>query len=206
MVKLLTIVFLFFICACGNPLNDRAVSLDELDDIQSKDERNTPLVPARDALNAVDLLKLGECKTLVCVQSIMKRFARDFVHARKGEFASLHRSVVIDTAGRELVMPLSTLYIDTNPQATWRMAHTLHRPEQADALLEEFRRLGFQPVDSGLYRGVRMKQVLYRSSQYPSHSLYISSSFTPWQLKGLYQTVTWPCFTFEVYTGSPKAF
>lgn len=128
-----------------------------------------------------------------------ERDSNDFIHATKGEFAALHRSTVTDTAGHELIMPLSTLYIDVNPQASWRMAHTLHRKDQADLLLEDFSSLGFIYSDSGYYLGIKSKQARYLSPNYPGKTLYVTSTFQPWRLKGLYKNVTWPCFVFEVY-------
>lgn len=154
----------------------------------------------RDALTATELIELADCGSLQCVQLYMKDRSPDFVHASKGEFAAQRRSVVTDTAGNELVMPLSTFYIDINPQANWRAAHTIHKKELGDKLLEEFKQLGFQLVDSDYYLGIRNKQYRYVSSAYPGKSLYVTSTYEPWYRKGLYNTkVTWPCFVFEVY-------
>jgi hypothetical protein len=170
-----------------------------LEKTQAEEIQNITAGPANDALTAAELIALSNCKDLTCIQLFMKHHANDFVHAQKGEFAALHRSVVIDTAGNELIIPLSTLYIDVNPQANWRMAHTLHRKELGDHLLEEFQTLGFQLVDSGYYTGVKGKQALYHSTGYPGKNLYITATFQPWYFKGLYQKVSWPCWVFEVY-------
>ncbi|MBP7558701.1 MAG: hypothetical protein KA821_20690 [Chitinophagaceae bacterium] len=196
----------FFTCilfACSSPSNRRAVSTDELEKVQATDSaaqsRHTPL---RDALSATELIELADCNDLPCVQLYMKERDRDFVHAVKGQFASLHRSAVTDTAGNELVMPLSTLYADVNPQTSWRLAHTLHRKETGERLLAAFHQLGFVFVDSGYYvsGGLKGKQARFSSPSYPGKSLYVTATYHPWYMKGLYSgKVTWPCYVFEVY-------
>ena len=173
--------------------------MDDLEKIQTDEARNNPPAPSKDALTATELIGLADCGDLECVQLRMKEQADDFVHARKGEFAALHRSVVMDTAKRELLMPLSTLYVETNPGANWRMAHTVHRPEMRDKLLNEFQQLGFSLADSGYFLGLRSRQLVYTSSKYPGRNLYLTTTYAPWYLKGLYKNVTWPCFVFEVY-------
>lgn len=97
-------------------------------------------------------------------------------------------------------MPLSTIYVDVNPQASWRMAHTLHRVEPGNQLMEEFKQMGFSFADSGYYRGLKMKRARFISDQYPGKVLYVGSTYQPWNLKGLYRNVTWPCYMFEMYT------
>ncbi|MFT3677581.1 MAG: hypothetical protein QM781_16950 [Chitinophagaceae bacterium] len=196
----------FFGCmllSCSSPSNRRAVSTDDLEKVQAADSaeqsRHTPL---RDALSATELIELADCDDLSCVQLYMKERDRDFVHAVKGQFAAQHRSVVTDTAGNELVIPLSTLYADVNPQASWRLAHTLHRKETGDRLLAEFHQLGFVFADSGYYigGGLKGKQARFNSPSYPGKSLYVTATYHPWYMKGLYSgKVTWPCYVFEVY-------
>lgn len=189
--------------SCSSPSNRRAISTDELEKVQTADSaeqsRHTPL---RDALSATELIELADCNDLPCVQLYMKERNRDFVHAVKGQFAALHRSAVTDTAGHELMMPLSTLYADVNPQASWRLAHTLHRKETGEHLLEEFHKLGFVFADSGYYvgGGLKGKQARFSSPSCPGKSLYVTATFHPWYMKGLYSgEVTWPCYVFEVY-------
>ena len=181
------------------PTNLRGVSFEDLEKVQAEEEKFlSALAPSHDALTATDLIALADCRTIECVQLFMKDHSNDFFHAAKGEFASSHRSAVVDTAGNELVIPLSTLYVDVNPQASWRMAHTLHRKDLGNNLLEEFKELGFTLADSGYYRGLKGKQARYQSRQFPGKSLYVTSTYSPWYLKGLYQRVTWPCYVFEV--------
>lgn len=194
---------LFAICAlyaCSSPSNSRAINIKDLEKVQAAEAQSAPAAPVRDALTAAELIALADCLDLACVQLFMKDHSSDFVHATKGEFAALHRSLVIDTTGRELVMPLSTLYVDINPQADWRLAHTLHRKELGNRLMDEFQRLGFALVDSGYNRNIKAMQARFVSEQYPGKMLYASHTFRPWYWKGLYKNVTWPCFVFEVYT------
>jgi hypothetical protein len=194
------VLMLLGLCACSSPSNDRAIDSKDLEKVQAAEAQNAPAGPVRDALTASELIALADCDNLACVQLFMKDHNSDFVHASRGEFAALHRSLVKDTSGRELIMPLSTLYADVNPQASWRLAHTLHKRELSSQLLDEFYSLGFTLIDSGYYRGIRGKQARFASAQYPDKILYTSLTFQPWYWKGLYKKVTWPCYVFEVYT------
>ena len=195
------LLFVLALSRCGNPSNDRAVTIDELESVQEEDQKQMEAyAPKRNYLSAVELISLADCNDLPCIQIFMKDLSSDFVHATKGEFASLHRSVVVDTTGAELTMPLSTFYVDANPQATWRTAHTLHTKALGNALYEEFMQLGFTLVEEGHYLGLKSKQQRYVSSKYPGKSLYITATFRPWYFKGLYKGgVSWPCYVFEVY-------
>lgn len=186
------------ILGCGSPSNERSVRLDELDSVQQATNNNMPPGPQRDILSADELISLADCSDLPCVQQFMKERSSDFIHARKGEFAALHRSVVKDTAGNELVMPLSTLYADVNPQASWRLAHTVHKLELGNQLMQEFHQLGFRFADSGNYTSVPVMQAKYISAQRPGKVLYVAATFEPWYQKGLYTRVSWPCWVFEV--------
>ena len=185
--------------SCGSPSNQRGVTIDELEKVQHDAGSEAGPGPSKDALTAKELIALADCRDLPCVQLYMKDHSEDFIHAKKGEFAALHRSVVVDTGGRELIMPLSTLYVDVNPQASWRIAHTLHRKEMGENLLNEFKQLGFALKDSGFYRGLRYRQWRYISDSYPGISVFLGTTFSPWNLKGLYRDVSWPCVVFEVY-------
>ncbi|MBN8865077.1 MAG: hypothetical protein J0H92_17010 [Sphingobacteriales bacterium] len=199
----LPVCFICILFACSSPSNRRAVSTDELEKVQAADSAAQQQYAAtRDALSATELIELADCADLSCVQLYMKDRDNDFVHARKGEFAALHRSIVTDTAGNEFVMPLSTLYADVNPQASWRLAHTLHRKQTGDRLLGEFQQLGFAFVDSGYFigGGLKGRQARFSSPEYPGKNLYITATYHPWYMKGLYNNkVTWPCYVFEVY-------
>lgn len=198
--KILSIHTLWLLIACSSPSNKRAISLEDLDEVQAGEMKDAPPASARDALNAMEFMSLTECEDMPCVQQFMIDYSSDFIHARKGEFAALHRSLIIDTAGRELIMPLSTIYVDILPQVRWRVAHTLHRADLYEVLLKEFEQLGFVLVDSGYYRGLPFKQGLFKSPQFPQRKLYVSKTYEPWNLKGLYKSVTWPCFVFEMYS------
>lgn len=202
LLKHLLLVGMFF-TSCSSPSNRRAADLNDLEKIQAADSAELAQnAPKRNSLTAMELIELADCRDLPCVQLYMKERDADFVHAQKGEFASQYRTTVTDTSGKELVMPLSTLYADVNPQATWRLAHTLHKEEPGNQLLEDFHHLGFVFADSGYYiaGGLKGKQARFVSSRYPGKSLYITATFKPWYFKGLYsRAVTWPCYVFEVY-------
>lgn len=195
------IFFLLGIMACGNSSNDRAVTLDELETQQAEDQREWGKYTAkRDKLTALELIALADCNSLSCVQLFMKDLSPDFIHAKPGEFYASHISAVIDTAGNELTMPPSTFYVDMNPQASWRAAHTVHTKALGDSLYNEFMQLGFKFVDEGYYIGIKSKQQRYVSENYPGKSLYITATFKPWGFRGLYENnVTWTCYVFEVY-------
>ena len=183
--------------ACSSASNDRAVRMEDLEKVQAEDTSEVTS-PTRDALTASELIALADCNNLECVQLFMKDHSNDFIHASKGEFAALHRTAITDTAGNKLVMPVSTLYLDVNPQASWRMTHTLHRLELNNQLLKEFESLGFQLADSSYRPAFGNKQFRYLSPQYPGKILYTTITYRPWTLKGLYKNVTWPCYMFEV--------
>ncbi|HEX6181939.1 MAG TPA: hypothetical protein VFZ47_11885 [Chitinophagaceae bacterium] len=191
------IAFACGLFACSSASNDRAVGVEDLEKVQAEDASQVTS-PTRDALTASELIALADCKSLECVQLFMKDHSNDFVHASKGQFAALHRTSITDTAGNTFVMPVSTLYVDVNPQASWRMKHTLHRLELSDQLLKEFESLGFQLADSGTGETPKNKQLRYYSPQYPGKVLYRSITYRPWYQKGLYTNVTWPCYVFEV--------
>lgn len=193
-------VMMILIIACSSPSNERAISLDKLEEVQDADEKEAKAFTAtRDIMTAKELIALAECKDIACVEYYMKNLSPDFFYAHKGQYAAQHRSAITDTAGNEIVIPLSTFYVDVNPQASWRAAHTIHKKEAADQLLTEFVQLGFQLADSGYFSGITGRQ-RYISEKYPGKSLYMSVTFQPWYFKGLYENkVTWPCYVFEVY-------
>jgi hypothetical protein len=195
------VVVTFIVLSCKSDSNKRAVDLNELEQVQSRNEDEESLLAStREALYATELIELADCSDINCVQLFMKDRSTEFFHARKGEFAAKHRTAIKDTAGNELIMPVSTFYVDVNPQASWRAAHTIHKIEVGNKLLEEFHKLGFMLVDSGHFVGIKSIQQRFTSAQFPGRSLYITSTFAPWWKKGLYNTnVTWPCFVFEVY-------
>ncbi|GAB2808810.1 hypothetical protein [Ferruginibacter profundus] len=194
------LIVLFGLTACANPTNKRAVSIDELDSIQAEDRSTLEqLAPKQDMLNAAALVQLAECNDLSCVQLFMKNHTTDFVQGYKGEFNAAKSITIRDSSGNELTMPASTFYVDVNPQASWRTAHTVHTKKMADSLLNEFKELGFEPVDKDHLPAIDSKD-RYVSERYPGTSLYVTPSFHPWYFKGLYKdSVTWLCYIFEVY-------
>ncbi|MCF3110827.1 hypothetical protein LL912_18730 [Niabella sp. CC-SYL272] len=187
--------------SCASPSNRRRADAGDLEKVQKADRAALePYTPQRDVLTAIELIELADCRSLPCVQLFMKARDRDFVHASKGEFAALHRSAVADTEGKELVMPLSTFYVATEPQASWRAAHTVHQQVQANQLAAEFDSLQFTLFDSAYYLGLPDIQKHYTSPLFPDKHLYITATYQPWYRKGLYENkITWPCYIFEVY-------
>jgi hypothetical protein len=189
---------LFFSVGCGSNANKKAVNAADLDSIMAEEARNAPAGPSRSKLTVDELVSLSDCNDAACVQLFMKDLATDFVHAKKGELASLNRSVILDKLGREKIMPLSTLYFTTDPGADWRIAHTIHKQEISDQLLSEFAKKGFTIQDSGYYYATKSFAYHYTSTQYPGKVLYFSSTYTPWGSKGMYLGANWLSFVFEI--------
>lgn len=189
-------IILLGMIACSNPTNKRAVSLDELDSIQAQDKTVLEsFTPRRGMLTANEIIELSDCDNLPCIQLYMKNLSRDFVYGQKGEYYAAQHISLADTAGNKLTLPASTFYVEVNPQATWRAAHTVHTKEQCDSLLQEFSVLDFQLAD-----GMKSNERRYVSKKYVGKTLYVRETFRPWYMKGLYDNkVTWPCYVFEVY-------
>lgn len=154
--------------------------------------------PARNILSATEFMELSGCNDLPCVQLFMKDFSADFVHAYPGEFGSLNRLIVTDTLGDSLDIPMSTLYVSVDPGADWRMAHTVHDKALSDQLLQEFADQQFLLSDSVYRKKNKGYTYHYRSDQYPGLVLSHLKTFEPWRARGLYYTVTWPCYVFEL--------
>lgn len=197
----LYLIALLGMVSCSNPTDKRAVTLDELEAIQAEDEREwEKYTPKRDILTALELIDLADCSDLSCVQLFMKDLSPDFFQGKAGEFYAGNRSVVMDTAGRELTLAPSTFFVAVEPQASWRAAHTVHTRALGDSLYNEFMRLGFKFIDEGYYLGIKGKQQRFVSEHYPGKSLYVTATYNPWGFKGLYQNnVTWVCYVFEIY-------
>jgi hypothetical protein len=193
-----------FICmlmsACKSNSNKRAVSLEDFDKATAA-EQQAAAVPLRSMLTAKEYIALSHCKDLPCVQLFMKDRSNDFVHAKKGEFASLYRSAVTDTSGNSLVIPMSTLYVTVDNGADWRMAHTVHTKALSDQLLKEFSAADFLLTDSVYSTKSGGFIYHYRSGQYQGLVLSHTMTFAPWRARGLYYTVTWPCYVFELHNG-----
>jgi hypothetical protein len=191
-----------FLCllftACKSNSNERAVNLEDLDKVTAAEQQEAP-GPARSTLTAKAFIELSACTDLPCVQLFMKDRSSDFVHAKKGEFASQYRSAVTDTTGNSLVIPMSTLYVTVDAGADWRMAHTVHSKALSDQLLQEFAAAKFLLTDSSYSNKSAGFIYRYRSVEYPGLVLSQTKTFAPWRARGLYYTVTWPCYVFELY-------
>ncbi len=184
--------------SCKSNANRRTVSLEDLDKVAAADQQATT-GQVKSTLTATEFIDLSACKDLPCVQLFMKDRSSEFAHAKKGEFASLYRSAVMDTSGNSLVIPMSTLYVTVDAGADWRMAHIIHTGALSDQLLQEFTAAKFLLFDSLYSRKTAAFIYRYRSAQYPSLVLSQTKTFTPWHARGLYYTVTWPCYVFELY-------
>jgi len=194
-------VYYYIYYASGSPNNQQAVSMDELEALQSEDaELLEEYAPARDVLNPKELIDLAGCASVECVQLYMKDKTRDFIYAKKGEYAAKRRTAVPDTSGHELIIPVSTYYVEIYPQTSWKAVHTIHSKTLSDSLLKEFEHIGFQFAGKRYYADVQAEGYRYVSEKYPGISLYVTATFNPWGLRGLYvNKVNWPCYMFEVY-------
>ena len=194
-------VYYYIYLKPGSPNNKRAVSLSQLEMLQNKEEAfYKALSPRSNSLSAAALIELANCSTISCIELYMKDSGQDFIYGRKGEYAAKLSVTINDTAGKEWTMPASTFYIEVNPQASWKVAHTLHSKVIADSLLNVFIKMGFQLADKRFYADVAGEGYRYTSVQYPGIGMYVSTSFKPWYFKGLYHNkITWPCYMFQVY-------
>ncbi len=183
---------------CDSNANKKAVKVEDLDKIIAEEARNAPAGPTRNNLSLNELINLSNCEDALCVQLLMKELASNFIHAKKGEFASLNRSAIVDTLGQENIIPLSTLYFTTDAGADWRIAHTIHKKEISDKLMSEFVTKGFAIQDSGYYYQTKAKAYHYTSSEFPGKMLYFSITFSPWGSKGLYLGANWTSYVFEI--------
>ena len=192
-----------FLCllftTCKSNSNKRAVNLEDLDQVIAT-EQQSQTGSSRSILTATELIELSACNDLPCVQLFMKDLSADFVHAKKGEFASLYRYAVLDTGGNSIVIPMSTLYVTVDAGADWRMAHTLHTKVLSDQLLQEFTAAKFLLTDSVYSNKSAGFIYRYSSVEHPGLVLSQTKTFAPWRGRGLYYTVTWPCYVFELST------
>lgn len=196
-IKASILIMLF--SSCGSKSNKRAVDTAELDKIMQEDAANTPAGPTRSTLSSDDLMQLSRCENIPCIQLFMKEKSTHFFYTKKGEYTSLNRGMVIDSAGKELIIPFSTVYFSSEPQATWRIAQTVHKKDLSDQLLNEFMQKGFVLVDSFRYYATEAKCYQYTSPQYPRTALFYSPTYKPWYRKGLYLNSSWLGYVFEVH-------
>ncbi|MEI9954819.1 MAG: hypothetical protein WDM90_00545 [Ferruginibacter sp.] len=85
-----SILVLYGLAACSNPTNNRAVSIDKLDNIQAEDKSTLEqLVPKLDMLTAADLVQLADCSDLPCMQLFMKNYSTDLCRRIKASLMRL---------------------------------------------------------------------------------------------------------------------
>ncbi|HMU46755.1 MAG TPA: hypothetical protein PKC72_10330 [Chitinophagaceae bacterium] len=194
----IVIAFMVILSSCGSKSNKRAVKAEDLDKIMEEENANAPTVPVRSTLSASEFIQLSECGDISCVQLFMKEKTKDFFYARKGEYYSNNRGIVVDSADAEKIMAFSTLYFASEPSATWRIAHIIHKKELADTLLDDFNKKGFMLADSIRYYATQTIAYRYTSELFPGAVLYYSSTYKPWYGKGIYLVSNWKCYVFEV--------
>lgn len=154
----------------------------------------------RGILTATELIELSACTDLLCVQLFMRDRSNDFFGSFKGDFTSFYRTAVTDTAGNSLGIAMSTLYVTVNAGEDWSMAHTVHTKALSDQLLQEFAVVKFMLTDSVYSNKSAGFKYHYSSAQYPGLVLSQTKTIVPWRRRGLYTTVTWPCYVFELIT------
>jgi len=196
LVVLLLAVMLF--ASCRSKSNQRAIKEEDLDKVMQEEAANAPKTKSS-LLTADDLMQLSECKDAACVQFFMKDKSDDFFYTKKGEYTSMNRGMITDTAANDYLMPFSTVYFASEPQSTWRIAHTLHKKELSDELMNEFVQKGFAVKDSFRYYATEAKCYRYTSPQHPGVLLYYSPTYRPWYLKGLYMKPKWLNYVFEIH-------
>lgn len=190
---------LIIFASCGSKSNKRAVDAKDLEKVMQEEAANAPAKPARNILSANELMQLADCADAACVQLFMKDRSQDFFYPKKGEYTSQNRGMIVDSLGSGILAPFSTVYFASEPGATWRIAHTVHKKEFSDELLADFAKKGFVLADSSRYYATKAKAYRYTSPQYPGTVLYYSPTYTPWYAKGLYLGSTWACYVFEVH-------
>lgn len=150
-------------------------------------------------LSVTDILELSEYKDLSGVQLYMKKRNQSFIHAKKGEFVAFRNVAVTDTAGNNIELTASVLYVATDPMADWRIAHIMHSPELNEIFMNELKQKGYELTDSSNSYLMKAKSYYYDSKGYPGKRVVFTRTFLPWLLKGIYvNQVTWPCFVYEV--------
>jgi len=157
-----------------------------------------PAVPVSSMLSADDLLELGTYPDAAAVQLFMKERQQIFMYARKGEYISMAQGTVMDTSGKPIPLPMSTLYFASDPGSTWRIAQTVHTDSLKNVLLQDFKDKGYALQDSIKYYATNGKAYRYQSPQYPGRILYYSPTMEPWNRKGIYLGASWRSHVFEI--------
>lgn len=196
---MITAVLFLAASSCKSKSNKRAVDANDLEKVMAEEAANAAAGPTRSTLTADELMELAKCEDAATVQLYMKEKTSTFFYGKKGEYSSVNRGMVADSAAKDFIIPFSTVYFASEPQATWRIAHTIHKKELSDELLKEFLDKGFVLVDSFRYYATEAKCYQYTSAQYPRTALFYSPTYRPWYLKGLYMNRTWLNYVFEVH-------
>lgn len=158
-----------------------------------------PPVDMQPFLSADQLIELSAYSDLAGIQLYMKDKAPGFVNAKKGEFASMERSAIVDTAGASFELTSSTFYISTDPMEDWRTAHTIHSDSLNNKLMSEFQAKQFLLTDSSYDKQKKAMKYFYASSSHPGKKLVYVKTYSPWPSKGIYvNAITWPCYVYEV--------
>ena len=175
--------------ACKGNTNKEAIS----------DVTKNTIEQSNGILSVNDLLELSAFKDLTGVQLYMKKRSESFIHAKKGEFIAFRNVAVTDTAGKNIELTASVLYIATDPMADWRIAHIIHSPELSEAFLNELKGNGYELSDSSNSYLMKAKSYYFDSKDYPGKRVVFTRTFLPWLSKGIYvNKATWPCFVYEV--------
>ena len=186
--RLIWVVFSLLLACKGNT-NKEAIS----------DVTKNTIEQSNGILSVNDLLELSAFKDLTGVQLYMKKRSESFIHAKKGEFIAFRNVAVTDTAGKNIELTASVLYIATDPMADWRIAHIIHSPELSEAFLNELKGNGYELSDSSNSYLMKAKSYYFDSKDYPGKRVVFTRTFLPWLSKGIYvNKATWPCFVYEV--------
>lgn len=186
--RLIWVVFSLLLACKGNT-NKEAIS----------DVTKNTIEQSNGILSVNDLLELSAFKDLTGVQLYMKKRSESFIHAKKGEFIAFRTVAVTDTAGKNIELTASVLYIATDPMADWRIAHIIHSPELSEAFLNELKGNGYELSDSSNSYLMKAKSYYFDSKDYPGKRVVFTRTFLPWLSKGIYvNKATWPCFVYEV--------
>ncbi|MBL0269002.1 MAG: hypothetical protein IPP99_10155 [Chitinophagaceae bacterium] len=161
-------------------------------------EQSVPVAPAHSMLSADELLELCTYPDAAALQLFMKERQQIFMYARKGEYISMAQGTVMDTSGKPIPLPMSTLYFASDPGSTWRIAQTVHTDSLKNVLLQDFKDKGYALQDSIKYYATNGKAYRYQSPQYPGRILYYSPTMEPWNRKGIYLGATWRSHVFEI--------
>ncbi|MDZ4793947.1 MAG: hypothetical protein SGI83_06675 [Bacteroidota bacterium] len=204
-MKILSFIPVGYICvlllySCGNKSENKAAEVQEPAKSMNDTGGENNSAAGASFLSANELLRVADYSDLAGIQKYMKDKSGSFVHGKKGEFATFSTTALVDTAGRQIELISSTLYVSTDPMEDWRVAHTIHAEALSDQLMEDFRSKKFLLIDSAYNSGMKATRYDFESVDFPGKILYYCKTFLPWPSKGIYvNRATWPCFVYEVY-------